>query len=99
MHSGKVMAVGTKAEVELKLSELTREEEVMTTRSNQPKEKCKQEVAVVVVEYRQCSTSGCIVPHKCLLFVLGFQTRAVPASLAITGRILVSYSQIEIKET
>lgn len=47
MHSGKVIAVGTKAEIELKLSELTKDEEVLTTSDNQPKEKRKQEVPVV----------------------------------------------------
>lgn len=53
MHSWKVIAVGTNAEIELKLSELTREEDVWSTRNNQPKEKCKQEVV-----YRQHSISG-----------------------------------------
>ena len=47
MYSGKVVAAGTKSEIELKLFELTRAEEVLTAKTNQPKEKCKSEVHVV----------------------------------------------------
>lgn len=44
MYSGKVIAAGTKSEIELKLSELIRAEEVLTAKTNRPKEKCKSEV-------------------------------------------------------